>query len=638
MWWAAVVIADACAVGIYFLWGPARWAAIALGASAVAIYLLWVIVPKPDVLKWAAVVVALGGAAGIYFLWGPARWAAVAVSPVVSAAGIYWLGRIDRKPDFLKWAAVVVALGVCAVGIYLLWGVWDGKPAAAAFTRVGGATRVETALEASRFWLTPPQLIVETQTKASSLMLGAAQCAMAHDAPLLFTSSDPARQRLVDATVNDWRNVEATHPESITVRSRATFDGRSETLPATFQNLPEVITIQNQPDVSRCVANGDPADVAGLSTLEIPNPIIRLPSQVPLRQTLSPVVVFAAAIEPGDPPDVAVGLALAAHMARASGGDVSLVVVPHYLESDLELENQLQSQHEQVTGGVVLGETPTVPEDTRVLLRQLLTSRDRQGVAAQLQDNLGSVGSLIAALLALTGLATASWIAGPIVIEQLERKERERNDGTPAGPTTAGPTAAGPTAAGPTTAGPTTAGPTTAGPTTAGPTTAGPTTAGPTTAGGTPDSLLEKLISKLALVIRGHVTKKSDWLIDFGDKPKVTICLRSGREVTGTIVAQLPRNTRDATAFRIKTASPDPNGGTSSPDASPARPAGKDVSSADASPARPEGKDVSSPDASPARPDKDVSSADASPARPEGKDVLVSVKEIEQIHIIDSGT
>jgi hypothetical protein len=35
------------------------------------------------------------------------------------------------------------------------------------------------------------------------------------------------------------------------------------------------------------------------------------------------VVVFAAAIEPGDPPDVAVGLALAAHMAKADSQGVS---------------------------------------------------------------------------------------------------------------------------------------------------------------------------------------------------------------------------------------------------------------------------------------------------------------------------
>jgi hypothetical protein len=280
-------------------------------------------------------------------------------------------------------------------------GVWDGKPAAAAFSRVGGTTRVETALEASRFWLTPPRLVVETQAHASQqIMLGAARCAMAHDAPLLFTSPEPRLQQLVDATIDDWRNVETTHPEWITINRQRDIRRAIETTLPEFrpiQYVPEVITINNQPEVTQCLGNGDPAGVDGVSTLDVSNPIIPLPAQVPPRQTLSPVVVFAAAIEPGDPPDVAVGLALAAHLARANGEKVSLVVVPHYLESDPELEHKVQSQHEQVTGGVVLGETPTVPEDTRVLLRELLTSTDRQGVAAQVQANLGSVGSLIAA-------------------------------------------------------------------------------------------------------------------------------------------------------------------------------------------------------------------------------------------------
>ena len=52
------------------------------------------------------------------------------------------LDQASRMSLFLKLAAVVFALGVCAVGIFLLWGVWDGTPVAAAFTRVGGATQV----------------------------------------------------------------------------------------------------------------------------------------------------------------------------------------------------------------------------------------------------------------------------------------------------------------------------------------------------------------------------------------------------------------------------------------------------------------------------------------------------------------
>jgi len=229
---------------------------------------------------------------------------------------------------------------------------------------------------------------------------------MAYDAPLLFTSPNPKRQRRVDARINDWREIEI----------------REGPL------LPEVITIQTQHAVNNCRASRTPASVAGLSTLAAPNQPLQLPHAFVPRDTLAPVVVFAAALEPADPPDVAVGMALAAHMARADR-EVSLVVVPHYLESDPELENKLQGQRELVSGGVVLGQTPTVPEETRVLLRQLLTSRDQLGLIAQVQGDLADVETFMTALLALLGASVlvregpeikdqASWLireAGPPV-------------------------------------------------------------------------------------------------------------------------------------------------------------------------------------------------------------------------------
>jgi hypothetical protein len=256
---AVAVALGVIAAGIYFGWAFLKWPAVvvALGVSAAGIYLLWDVfrkpikllwgvVRKPIFLRWAAVAVALGvSAPGIYFLWVFRRWAAVAVAPGVSAVGIYVLWRVFRKPIFLKWASVAVALGVSAVGLYLLWGVWDGEPIAAAFTRVGGATRVETALEASRFWLTPPQIVVETPAHASQqIMLGAAQCAVAFEAPLLFTSPDPKLQQLVNATIKDWGKTETAKglpgPELITAQSR------HDIWPAIETTLPEVITIQGQ--------------------------------------------------------------------------------------------------------------------------------------------------------------------------------------------------------------------------------------------------------------------------------------------------------------------------------------------------------------------------------------------------------
>jgi hypothetical protein len=202
---------------------------------------------------------------------------------------------------------------------------------------------------------------------------------MSYDAPLLFTTQDPKRNQLVHATIT------ARQADAI----------------ARKQKQPVMVMFQLPDDrIGSCPGNADPAGVDGLSTLAVPNQPLQLPPVFAPRDTLAPVVVFAAAIEPADPPDVAVGMALAAHMARADG-EVSLVVVPHYLESDPKLENKLEKQHEPVTGGVVLGQTPTVPEDTRVLLRQLLTSRDQLGLIAQVQGDLGGAETLITALLAL---------------------------------------------------------------------------------------------------------------------------------------------------------------------------------------------------------------------------------------------
>jgi hypothetical protein len=402
----------------------------------------------------------------------------------------------------LKWLAVVVALGVCIIGALLLWGVWYGTPVAAPFTRVGGASRVETALEASRFWLTPPRYVVETGTHASQVMLGAAQCAMALDAPLLFTSPDSKVQRQVDAAINYWRQIET--PKGVVLPDVSTIKNQRDLGREVDPALPEVITIGKHTSIAQCPPKGRETDVPRLSMLKVRNPLVRF-GHVPPRQKLPQVVVFAAAIEPRHPPDIAVGLALAAHLARANRERVSLVVVPHYLESDPDLERKLRSQHGLVTGGVVLGQTPTVPEDTRALLRQLLTSRDGHGVLAQLQENLGSVGALIGALLALAGVTTA--ITAPVLIEREENYRRAKGDGhEPIGIITSIKHT---------------------------------------------EIFIIKIPSKIG---KWRVSEKiSDWLVGLPAEQAVTIFLRSGRKVSGIIEAQIPPKTRDATVLRIRT-------------------------------------------------------------------------------------
>jgi hypothetical protein len=306
--------------------------------------------------------------------------------------------RWDWLRGLSKWITFLAALGVLAVGLLLLLlDVFGSRQVAAPFTRVGGRAQIETAVDASRFWTTPPLVFVTIQAgmKNQDLLLGAGLCAAVEDAPLLYTSPIRSRERVVDATIKEWSNT------------------------TTEYLRPSRIQIKTESDVANCL--GNLTDVNGVSTLGLSDPIISLP-KIRTQRTLDHAVVFAAPLAPGDPPDVAVGLALAAHLARARGEQVSLLVVPRYLEADPGLEKHLENERALVTGGVVLGQTTTVPEDTQALLRQLLTSTDRDDLLSQIQANLGSVGPLIAALLALLGLGAAARLA-PEIGRQVVRTE-----------------------------------------------------------------------------------------------------------------------------------------------------------------------------------------------------------------------
>ena len=225
---------------------------------------------------------------------------------------------------------------------------------------------------------------------------------MAHDAPLLFTSRNPKRRLLVRTTIDNWQTAPliSRNPERLLVG------------PTIDNSQPQAIA------PPPCPEKGYAAGVSRVSTPEVSNQLLGYRLPVRVRNTLAPVVVFAAARAPGDPPDVAVGLALAAHLAMKYPR-VSLVVVPrYYLESDPQLEEQLRDQRGPVQGGVVLGSTRILSDDTQALLRQVLTSTDRQGVLSQLDADLGSVGPLVAALLALVGLGTVVRVA-PEIIRQI---------------------------------------------------------------------------------------------------------------------------------------------------------------------------------------------------------------------------
>jgi hypothetical protein len=180
-----------------------------------------------------------------------------------------------KLAEFLGRVVVFfAALGVFSLSVLLLLNFRRGTPVAAPFTRVGGATHVETAVDASRFWLTPPQYVVETpdDNEGEQVMLDAAQCAMANDAPLLFTSNNETRKQLVMATVDAWHHGgTAQHPK-----------------------YPIVIPFDEPGQPTSCPA---PTGNEELSTLAAANKLLSLPGIQP-QDNLAGTVVFAATWEP----------------------------------------------------------------------------------------------------------------------------------------------------------------------------------------------------------------------------------------------------------------------------------------------------------------------------------------------------
>lgn len=196
------------------------------------------------------------------------------------------------------------------------------------------------------------------------------------------------------------------------------------------------------------------------------------------RGDLAQFVVFASSVSSAidaetrsgdqqDLPDVAVGLALAAHIATTSAGThgVSFVVVPRYLEADPDLEAQLRRQHSAVLDGVVLGGPVRISEDTRLLLRQILRQPERSAVLGAIRSLLGDGGTVIAAFLALIGSVAVAAKELPVITPDVIKERlntmrgrfmpgpQKSSGGEPPGPTPAtsvsGPESSAPLSAGP---------------------------------------------------------------------------------------------------------------------------------------------------------------------------------------------
>lgn len=328
--------------------------------------------------------------------------------------------RAGRLSAPVALAALLVALAVLGVSILIL--VSTTRPAAvdAGFTRVGGATRVETSADAARFWLrTPKYFVTVASTAQPPTVLHAANCAIANHAPLLFT---PGASPVVLLSKSTTRNPALN------------------ALLASWRPTPTELAVSNsqyQVVWNRRVLTDHHGYDCPLST-RWPRQMWTLAQNAQLlpsgyaenrRNDLAEFVVFASSVsalpdyrkpspaEQPDSPDVAVGLALAAYMAPETMGGVSVVVVPHNLEADPGLETDLRSEHSAVLGGVVLGGPDRISEDTRDLLRQILRQPERAAILEAVHSSLGDVGAILAAALALIGALAVAKTTVPVIAD-----------------------------------------------------------------------------------------------------------------------------------------------------------------------------------------------------------------------------
>ena len=281
----------------------------------------------------------------------------------------------SRRSDLLRLLAAFVPLALTGVLVYK---AMQTQPVAANFTRVGGSTRVETSLEAARFWDTAPKSIVEIKASSPTRsIMAAAQCAMRLDAPLLFIRR--GERRPVGAPIDSWRRSAAIEEIDLT--------DRDATCPSSLMEFR--------------------AD--GLSLLDLRDDPLKLPA---VADTGRPArfAVFAAPKSRAESPDIAVGLALGAHLARDRDG-VSLVIVPRYLPTSRETEERLRDHDDLVEGGVVLGERGILSDDSRTLLRQILVARDSHALVGELRTGWGVFQVFLLAILGLFGLRAAAPVA-----------------------------------------------------------------------------------------------------------------------------------------------------------------------------------------------------------------------------------
>lgn len=269
--------------------------------------------------------------------------------------------------------AGIALVSILAILSILIWIDLTPLPAQRPFTRVGGETRVETAIEVSRMWpMSSNQAFVPVRSAGGQeVYWSGAECAVWHEPgplPLLLGTNDEPRATAI-------------------TRAAAYLGGRP---------VPAASCARTRRVV------GAPCEQSLWNVLEVPGDTypVRLPGWVPGCEQLHSTVIFAAVKSSRDAPDLAVALPLARQLSAPNRG-VTVVVTPPYLEANPPLSRFLSQSEETVESGIILGSTTRIPEATQAQLADLLNRQEDAAWLQRLATGLGPFGTLLIALLTL---------------------------------------------------------------------------------------------------------------------------------------------------------------------------------------------------------------------------------------------
>jgi len=129
----------------------------------------------------------------------------------------------------------------------------------------------------------------------------------------------------------------------------------------------------------------------------------RRPEWAKCSRELHSTIVAVAEKSFDETPDVPVAFLLAERIATPDH-QVSVIIVPPYLEADYALEDSLRSARTEVEGGVIVGGPIRIPDDTRLKVRSILVPRSSTAWVERLEKGLEPLEALLLALLTLFGV------------------------------------------------------------------------------------------------------------------------------------------------------------------------------------------------------------------------------------------